>query len=376
MDFFCLTFYYFDHLQMSTSHSLVEVWRGPIVESRHRGHLIVIDGNGKIIVSLGEPDTITFLRSAAKPFQAIPFITSGAIDRFGFSEKELALACASHNSEPEHIATAQAMLHKISLDESKLKCGAHEPLGEEAARLLRESGKQPTRIYNNCSGKHAAMLAQAIHLNAPIENYNEPDNPVQKEIAKVVSKFSGVPVEEMAIGVDGCSAAIFGISIKAMAIMYSRLVCPPKDFDVDTREACRRVVSAMNMFPEMVGGNLSARLDTEVMRALHGKIVSKVGAEGVYTAGVLPCNEWKRGLGIAFKIEDGEDRRARPVVVVEMLRQLGILNDDDYKALKPFAQLPVFNHAKELVGEVRANFDLKINQPQMDTDEHRWKKIK
>lgn len=329
-----------------------------MIESRHRGHLIVVDGRGKIIASLGNPDVVTCLRSAAKPFQAIPFITGGAIDRFGFSEKELALVCASHNSEPEHISTVQSMLRKIGLDESKLKCGAHEPIGEEAAKLLRESGQAPTKIYNNCSGKHTAMLAQALHLNAHIETYNELNNPVQKEIAKVVSKFSGVPIEEIANGVDGCSAAIFGISVKAMATMYSRLVFPPKDFDADTRDACRRVVSAMNMYPEMVGGALSARLDTEVMRVLRGKIVSKVGAEGVYTAGVLPCSEWTHGLGIAFKIEDGEDKRARPVVVIETLRQLGILNDTAYDTLKPFACIPVFNHAKELVGEVRANFEL------------------
>lgn len=346
---------------ISTSHILAEVWRGPIVESLHRGHLIVVDGDGNVVASLGEPDTVTFLRSAAKPFQAIPFITSGACERFGFSEKELALACASHNSEPEHIETARTMLRKINLDESNLKCGAHEPLGEEAAKLLRKSNGQPTKIYNNCSGKHAAMLAQAIHLNAPVDTYNEIENPVQQEITKVVSVFSSVPIEEIAFGVDGCSAAIFGISIKAMATMYSRLVFPPKDFDVDTREACRRVVAAMSTYPEMIGGSLSARLDTEVMRVLRGCIVSKVGAEGVYTAGVLPCKRWKRGLGIAFKIEDGDDKRARPVVVIEMLRQLGILNDDAYKELKQFAQLSIFNHAKEVVGEVRANFNLGLD---------------
>lgn len=341
-------------------HTLTEVWRGPIVESRHRGHLIVVDGDGEVITSLGAPDAVTFLRSAAKPFQAIPLLTSGAIDRFGFTEKELALACASHNSEPEHIATVEAMLRKIGLDESNLKCGPHEPLGDEAARLLRESGKTPTKIYNNCSGKHTAMLAQAIHLSAPIETYNEFENPVQQEIIKVVSKFSVVPIEEMAFGIDGCSAAIFGISIKAMATMYARLVCPPKDFDVDTRDACRRVVSAMNMYPEMVGGNLSARLDTEAMRALRGRIVSKVGAEGVYTAGVLPCPEWERGLGIAFKIEDGEDKRARPVVVIEILKQLGLLNDNALEALKSFARIPVYSHAKEIVGEVRTSFNLNV----------------
>jgi len=346
-------------LSIPTPHPLVEVCRGSIVESRHRGHLIVVDGDGEIIASLGEPDTITFIRSAAKPFQSIPFITSGAADYFGFSEKEIALACASHNGEPDHTETAAGMLKKIGLDESHLKCGAHEPFGVEAARILRESGGRPSRLHNNCSGKHSAMLAQALYIKAPVENYNEKENPVQKEVAKVIEKFSDISFEEMPLGVDGCSAMIFALSIKTMAKMFARLVCPPKNFDDDTREACRRIVSAMNTYPEMVGGGLNERLDTEVMRAGRGKIVSKVGAEGVYCAGILPCREWERGLGIAFKIEDGEDRRARPTVVIETLKQLGVLDDKAQEALKNYARFPVFSHAKELVGEVGANFDLK-----------------
>jgi L-asparaginase II len=202
------------------------------------------------------------------------------------------------------------------------------------------------------------MLALAKYMNAPIETYNELDHPIQQAIIKIVSKFSGVPVEKMAFGVDGCSAAIFAIPIRAMASMYARLVLPPKDLETDERDACRRIVSAMNMYPEMIGGGLNERLDTEVIRAARGMLVSKVGAEGVYTAGVLPCPKWKRGLGIAFKLEDGEDRRARPTVVVETLRQLGVLTDDAYEALKQYACFPVRSHAGETVGEVRANFKL------------------
>jgi L-asparaginase II len=352
-----------------TPHPLVEVWRGPIIESRHRGHLIVVDGDGNTIASLGEPETVTFLRSSAKPFQNIPLVVSGAADRCGFSEKEIALACASHNGEPEHVEAARSMLRKIALDESKLKCGPHEPFGAEAARILRESEKQPSQLHNNCSGKHIAMLALAQHFNASIETYNELDHPVQQAIIKIVSKFSDVSVEEMAFGVDGCSAAIFAIPIRAMALMYARLVLPPKSLDDDEREACRRIVSAMNMYPEMIGGGLNERLDTEVMRAARGALVSKVGAEGVYTAGALPCPKWKRGLGIAFKIEDGEDRRARPVVVIETLRQLGILSDDAYEALKLYAHFPICNHAGDTVGEVRANFELNLNRKEKDSAE-------
>src|SRR5437016_13424296 len=159
--------------------SLVEVWRGPIVESRHRGHLITIDGQGRIVASLGSPETITYIRSSAKPFQALPLITSGAADRFGFTEREIAIACGSHSGEPVHVETVQSMLRKIGLDESSLKCGVHVPFSAEVARELARNQKQPSGLQNNCSGKHAGMLALAIQLGAPIETYDERTNPVQ-----------------------------------------------------------------------------------------------------------------------------------------------------------------------------------------------------
>lgn len=312
-----------------------------------------------MIALLGGPQTVTYLRSSAKPFQAIPLIASGAADRFGLSEKEIALACASHNGEPLHVATAAGMLRKIGLDETALKCGVHEPFSAEVVRLMRERHEKPNVLQNNCSGKHAGMLALALHLGAPIETYDRPDNPVQLMIGRCVAQFSGVPLEDIAVGTDGCGAPVFGITVHAMARMYARLVLPPADFDAETREACRRIVSAMNTYPEMIGGGLSERLDTEIMRAARGRLVSKVGAEGVYTAGVLPCKEWPRGLGLAFKIEDGEDRRARPTVVIEALKQLGVLTGEAYEALKPYASFPVRNHRGEDVGEVCAAFELK-----------------
>lgn len=339
---------------------LVEVRRGSITESRHRGHIVAVDGDGQIVAHLGAPETLTYLRSSAKPFQCIPLISSGAAERFGFNDQEIALACASHNGEPIHTETAAGMLRKIGLDEHALKCGIHEPFSSEVVRRLRESGEQPNILQNNCSGKHAGMLALALHLGAPTETYDQPDNPVQLMIGRVIEQFSNVPLEDIAVGIDGCGAPVFGVTVLAMARMFARLVLSPKELDEETREACRRIVLAMNTYPEMIGGGLTERLDTEIMRAAHGRLVSKVGAEGVYTAGVLPCKEWPRGLGLAFKIEDGEDRRARPTVVIESLRQLGILTGEAYEALKPYASFPLRNHRGDAVGEIRAEFELKF----------------
>jgi L-asparaginase II len=337
---------------------LVEVRRGSITESRHRGHIVAVDGDGQIVAQLGAPHTLTFLRSSSKPHQAIPLVATGAADRFGFTEKEVAICCASHNGEAIHTKTVAGMLKKIGLEASALKCGVHEPYSAEAARELRERGEQPTVLHNNCSGKHTGMLALALHLNAPTETYDEPSNPVQLNIVRRIAQFSGVPVEDVAVGIDGCGVPTFGVTVRAMALMYARLVAPPLDFDEATREACRRIVAAMTRYPEMIGGR-AERLDTVIMQAAPGELISKVGAEGVYTAGVLPCAEWPRGLGLALKIEDGEDRRARPTVVIESLRQLGVLKNESMEAVKPYASFTIENRRGERVGEVKASFELK-----------------
>jgi L-asparaginase II len=250
------------------------------------------------------------------------------------------------------------MLRKIGLGVEALRCGVHEPYGEEAARELRERGEQPNALHNNCSGKHAGMLAVALHLGAPIENYETPQNPVQKAIADVIGQFSGVPVTDMAVGIDGCAAPIFGITVKAMALAYARLVSPPEGFEKTTRSACERIVRVMSAYPELIGGT-SDRLDTEIMRAAPGRVISKVGADGVYTAGITPCKEWPKGLGLALKIEDGDDKRARPPVAIESLRQLGVLRDESLEAVARYAFFPVRNRRGDLVGEITASFALK-----------------
>ncbi|HET7113591.1 MAG TPA: asparaginase, partial [Pyrinomonadaceae bacterium] len=250
-----------------------------------------------------------------------------------------------------------SMLEKIALTPEALKCGVHEPYSPEAAGVLRAHNELPNVLHNNCSGKHAGMLAVALHLGAPIENYESPENPVQIAIAQDVSEFTDVAVEDLAVGVDGCAAPIFGVSIRAMALAYARLVSPPASFDKATRDACERIVRVMTAYPELIGGT-SERLDTEIMRAARGRVVSKVGAEGVYTAGILPCERWPNGLGLAIKIEDGDDKRARPTVVIESLRQLGVLDDESLEAVSRYAFFPVQNHRGDVVGEIRASFEL------------------
>ena len=340
---------------------LVEVWRGPIIESLHRGHLIAIDGRGKTVVALGAPETVTYIRSSGKPFQAIPLITTGAADRFGFNEKELAIACGSHSGEPIHVETVQSMLNKVGSGPDALKCGVHEPFSAEVTRELAKNQQAPSVLQNNCSGKHAGMLALAKHLDAPSEDYDQLDSPVQQAIVDAISQFSGISSDSIAIGIDGCGVPVFGIPVGAMALMYARLVNPPVGYDAAVKEACRRIVSAMTKFPEMVGGTKD-RLDTELIRVGNGRLISKIGADGVYTVSVLPSDEWPDGLGFALKIEDGDDRRARPPAVIEALRQLHVLHESEIATLASYVPTPITNRRGERVGEARAAFSLELNR--------------
>lgn len=336
---------------------LVEVRRGPVVESRHRGHVAAVDADGRLVAALGAPETVTFLRSSAKFHQAIPLVASGAAERFGFTDREVAVACGSHSGQDIHAETVAGMLEKIGLDPSALKCGTHDPFDRETARRLVERGERPGVLRNNCSGKHTGMLALALHLGAPAATYDLPENPVQLAIRRTVALFSDVSEDELTAGTDGCGVPVYAVSVRAMALMFARLVAPPEGLTGELRAACERIVGAVTRHPEMVGGTRE-RFDTEVMRAAGGRVVSKIGAEGVYTAGVLPCERWPRGLGLAFKIEDGEDRRARPTVAIESLRQLGLLDPEGLETLAPYASFAISNHRGERVGEVRAAFEL------------------
>jgi L-asparaginase II len=340
----------------------VEVVRGSVTESSHYGHVIAVDGDGREVARLGAPGRVTYLRSSSKPFQAVPLITSGAADRFHFSAREIAITCGSHNGDPAHTETVAGMLRKIGLDDTALKCGAHEPYSPEAARGLRERRESPSVFHNNCSGKHAGMLALALHLGTEISTYDRQDHPVQLAVARAIAQFSGLPLEKIAVGVDGCGIPVHAVPLGAMALMYARLIRPPAGFDDRTRGACERIVGAMAAHPEMIGGETES-LDTALMRTAPHALIAKAGAEGLFTAGVLPCERWPRGLGLALKIEDGDKgSRARRPAAVETLRQLGALSDAAIGALSSYARTPVRNHRGETVGEAVASFELRLTR--------------
>jgi len=332
---------------------LAQVIRGETVESIHRGHLTVLDGDGNVHAAFGDPETVTFFRSSCKAFQAIPLLTSGAAGAFGFSEDEIAMVCASHSGEKIHVEIVSRMLAKIGLSESDLRCGVHMPFYVREAERMHRNGEYPTQLHNNCSGKHVGMLALSRHVGADIRTYEQLENPVQQMILETISVFAQVPAAEIKIGIDGCSVPNFALPVSAMAKSFVDLVSPPKSFDETLRAASNRIVSAMTSFPELIGG--TERLDTLIMQAAPGKIISKVGADGVWLCGVLPDEKWPKGLGIALKIEDGDDKRARPVVAVEILRKLGILSNDDLPEISPML---IKNRRGDGVGRVEASKNL------------------
>ncbi len=340
------------------SKPLVEITRGSMIESLHRGFIAVVTGDGELIRSLGDVEARTWYRSAAKPFQTIPILTSGAADRFRLTNKELAIISASHSGEDIHIEVANSILKKIGLTELDLLCGAHTPFDETAAAKLIAENRPPQNLHNNCSGKHSGMLAFSRFLGEPTTDYIHLEHAIQRQIRSVIARFADVPVEDVAVAVDGCSAPVFGVSILAMARSYARLVgIRHTELGAEFGQTAERVVDSMIEFPELVGGT-RGRLDTDLMRAARGQILSKVGAEGVQLLGIKPCFRYPKGLGIAIKIEDGDIRRARDPVVIETLRQLGLLDDEQLNQLSVYSRTAVFNHRNIEVGKVRTCFKI------------------
>ena len=331
---------------------LAKVIRGDTVESVHRGHIIIIDGDGNTVASAGDPRTVTYFRSSAKPFQAFPFVASGAADEFGYSEEEIALACASHSGEARHVRIARLMVERIGLTESHLHCGSHLPFYEKEAERMLRAGEYATPFHNNCSGKHAAMLAFAKHIDADLNTYELAGNPVQEKILDAVAAFTEIPRAKIKTGIDGCCAPNYALPLFAMAKSFMNLLRPDA-FDEKTRSACKRIVSAMLNHPELIGG--SERLDTMLMQAAPGQFISKVGADGVWLCGVLPGDKFPTGLSIALKVEDGDDKRGRPVIAVEILRRLGIFSPDTLPDVSP---MPLRNRRGDVVGYVEASIDV------------------
>lgn len=286
---------------------LIEVTRGPLIESFHRGAIALATPSGELVMALGDVSRPVFPRSAIKAIQCLPLIETGAADRFGFGKPEIALACASHTGTDRHTRLAAEMLMRVGLDESALGCGAHPPLGAAAAKALWLSGRDATQLHNNCSGKHAGMLATAIHLGEPTRGYFEPDHPVQQRVLKAMIELTGRDLGAEVMGRDGCSVPNWAMPLEAMATLFARLVTgegmPPA-----RRTAVERILTSCWSEPELVAG--PGRADTVVMRNLPGEVFMKTGAEGVYCGGFPEL-----GLGFALKVDDGATRGSAGAVV-------------------------------------------------------------
>lgn len=290
----------------SSNPVLVEVVRGAIVESRHFGAIAVSDAQGRRLLALGDVDRPVFPRSAIKALQAIPLVESGAADAFGLGEDELAVACASHSGDHGHVAAVRSLLAKAGLDESYLACGAHWPVSERATRELMRAGRQPQAIHNNCSGKHAGMLAACVHLGLEPRGYERPDHRLQVMIAGIISETCAVRLDRDGMGVDGCSVPTWSLPLSALAQGFARLgtgegLAPAR------ADAAARLLRACFASPVLVAGE--GRFDTIAMRALAPAVFVKGGAEGVHCA-ALPG----LGLGVALKVDDGAKRGVERVL--------------------------------------------------------------
>lgn len=332
---------------------LYEVTRGGIVESQHFGAFAVCEASGRVVASAGDPGLVTFLRSTAKPFQAIPLVESGAMEAFGLTPKELAIACGSHLGMDQHAETVAGFLAKAGVSESDLMCGSHPVGHKETAQRLREAGREPTPIRHNCSGKHTGMLAGARARGLPAADYIDPAHGVQRAIVHAFSEMCGMRPEAVVLGIDGCSAPNFAVPLQHCAAAFARLM-DPAGLPAARAEACRRVTQAMTTHPEMVRG--PGAFDTELMRLGEGRFVSKAGAEGFQGIGIGPgaLGPGSPALGIAVKISDGDPTgRAGNPVALEMLRQLGALRESDMAGLEAFRPGAVKNWRGIVVGEGR-----------------------
>ena len=284
---------------------LFELTRGTIVESTHYGAIAVVDARGALLFSLGDPATVAFLRSSAKPFQALPFFEYGGPQALGLSLAEQALLCASHEGSDEHVITVESIQAKAGLREIDLQCGVHMPGDLAAYRALIARGAAPTPNRNNCSGKHSGMLAHAKMRGLPLDTYLDMSHPIQQDILTVISEMSGYPRDRLEIGIDGCSAPNFGVPLYNAALAFARL-CDPRELSNTRKQALRSITSAMTSQPEMVSGR--AEFDCRLMQTGHGRIVCKRGAEGYQAIGITPgvLSEDSPGVGIAFKVSDGD----------------------------------------------------------------------
>ncbi len=320
---------------------LVEVIRGEVVESFHRGVICVVDKDGKVIYSAGDIHQIAFPRSAMKYFQHLPLLVSGAFERLNLSLEDLAIMCGSHNGEKIHENLVTKILGNLNLGEVDLQCGAQAPTLKKDLYALIKADKNPTQLHNNCSGKHAGFLAWCKAHNEDIKAYLSESHPLQIEIKKYVSQFYEVAEEELLMAIDGCSAPIFGMSVYKQAIAYKNLISNQQSEEINT--ACKKIVDAVTKYPELVAG--SQRYCTDLMKVTNGRIVGKTGADGVYCLSI-PEKNW----GIAIKIDDGK-MGPQYQVAQELLMKFNLITKEEANQLNLYREFEITNFAGNKVGK-------------------------
>jgi L-asparaginase II len=345
---------------------LVSVFRGGVLESFHSGSISVVDSTGRLLAYAGDPTLATFLRSSAKPFQAIPLLRRGGLEEYELTPPELALICASHGGEPHHVSTAAAILRKGEYDESDLQCGAHKPYDERSAAELRQSGEAPSALHNNCSGKHAGMLLGCQLMDAPSGSYLEPDHPLQLEIRRTVADFCGLEADEIPVGVDGCGVPAFHMSLYRAALAYARFSASAfgaaGSLPMYSAHASH-VFKAMTAHADYVAGSWS--ITTPLIEGFDGELIGKDGGEAFYAMALSPRlsseldDRLERSdgaaVGIAIKIHDGGMGRAREPIILRTLELLGLAVPEP---LLERRSRPVTNVVGKVVGEVVADFEL------------------
>jgi L-asparaginase II len=338
---------------------LVEAWRGNAVESLHAGALAVVDADGAVVCALGDIAKPIFPRSAIKLLQALPLVASGAADRFGLNDEELALACASHGGEPAHTRTAASMLAKARMDVSALECGTHWPYFDAATRALAAQGESPSALHNNCSGKHAGFVCFGCHIGGNTDDrrrgflsgYVRPDHAVMREVTAAVQATTGYDLARTAAGTDGCSIPTFAIPLRHLAQAFAR-AGSGIGLSAEHAGAARRLRQAVARAPFMVAG--SGRFDSRVMEHLGERVFCKVGAEGVYCA-ALPA----QGLGVAIKIDDGTSARACELVMAAVIEALVPLDATEAAFIGEFSHVQMRNWNGLPVGSLRASAALR-----------------
>ena len=351
---------------MTSAQPILELIRGSIVEATHLGTIAVVDSTGKLLHSHGDPHTVAFLRSSAKPFQALPFVEQGGVEYYSYTQAEIALSCSSHETAQLHLNTVQGMQKKIGIEENNLQCGPHLPGDPAKLKEVIIHDIHPTANFNNCSGKHTSMLAFAKMRGLPLENYLAFDHPIQKDILRTLSEMCGIEMEKVALGIDGCSAPNFAIPLANAALGMAR-ICDPRDLSETRAAACNKITAAMIAHPEMVSNY--GEFDYELMNIAKGKIVTKRGAEGFQIIGLMPGVYGERGVGIAFKVTDGDKTsmsdkletsvRVRPPVTLEILKQLKALNESQLQALEKFGPVKTLkNYAGLTTGRSQPIFTL------------------